>query len=191
MKSPKYEHQGERYKAGSRNPSDVVSDKHRGSDSGYKYSNNPHSEAEPINKKDLIMGSNESLKVGDEVKLRKDVLVRHARSVPAHLGYTKEQFAWRDTLDKLENKTGKIQRTFESSDHVNVEFNGKLIGINETELVKVEKGKKREVYFAFNKEGLKGITIGAKNRKEALKFAEEIHGKGAKVELFKEPSKTR
>jgi len=76
------------------------------------------------------------MEVGDKVKLRKDVLQRHARSVPAHAGYTREQFAWRDTLRKLKGKTGKIIRTF-SGKHVNVQFKNKLIGIDETELIKV------------------------------------------------------
>ena len=42
-------------------------------------------------------------KVGDKVALRPDVLQRHSRSVPAHGGYTTEQFAWRDTLRTLCN----------------------------------------------------------------------------------------
>ena len=76
---------------------------------------------------------------GMKVKLREDVLQRHSRSVPAHLGYTKEQFAWRDTLRKLDGKTGKITRTFPDSHHVNVKFRGALIGIDERELNKVKK----------------------------------------------------
>lgn len=73
--------------------------------------------------------------VGDSVVLREDVLQRHARSVPAHAGYTHEQFHWRDTLRKLEGQTGQIERTFENSKHVNVQFrDGTLIGIDRTEL---------------------------------------------------------
>lgn len=75
-----------------------------------------------------------TFKTGDVVKLRDDVLQRHARSVPAHLGYTTEQFAWRDTLRKLKGKTGIISRVFDNSKHVNVAFNGALIGIDYTEL---------------------------------------------------------
>ena len=74
-------------------------------------------------------------KAGDKVALVFDVLQRHSRTVPAHAGYSKEQFAWRDTLRKLNGKIGTIERTFENSKHVNVQFDdGTLIGINETEL---------------------------------------------------------
>lgn len=74
--------------------------------------------------------------VGDSVKLRKDVLQRHSRSVPNYMGYTREQFAWRKTLDALEGKVGKVQRVFPDSKNVNVDFDGQLIGINSTELEK-------------------------------------------------------
>lgn len=78
-----------------------------------------------------------SIEVGDKVKLRGDVLVRHARSVPAHAGYTREGFAWRETLNKYEGKTGRVTRTFPGSRHVNVSYpDGKTIGIDSTELVK-------------------------------------------------------
>ena len=81
------------------------------------------------------------LKVGDIVRLRKDVLIRHARSVSPHAGYTKEQFSWRETLKKLEGKKGIVTRVF-SSGHVNVQFNDVLIGIDESELVKVGSPKR-------------------------------------------------
>ena len=75
-------------------------------------------------------------KVGDPVKLRPDVLKRHSASVPAHAGYTHEQFQWRDTLRKLEGQIGKIERVFPNSKHVNVQFDdGTLIGIDHTELM--------------------------------------------------------
>ena len=61
-------------------------------------------------------------KVGDKVILRKDVLVRHARSVPAHMGYNKNQFSWRKTLDGKEGVVGTISRIFPNSKHVNVKF---------------------------------------------------------------------
>ena len=80
------------------------------------------------------------LTVGTKVKLRSDVSVRHARSVPAHMGFSHEQFAWRDTLNKLEGKIGTVSRIFPDSDHVNVDFNGETIGINSTELL-VKSGK--------------------------------------------------
>ena len=81
----------------------------------------------------------ELFKVGDKVRLRGDVLQRHSRSVPAHAGYTHEQFVWRDTLRGLSGKTGKIERTFPHSEHINVAFGGKLIGINKSELEKVRR----------------------------------------------------
>lgn len=78
-------------------------------------------------------------KAGDKVTLRSDVLQRHSRTVPAHVGFTTEQFAWRDTLRGLAGKTGTIERTFENSKHVNVQYeDGTLIGINNTELELVE-----------------------------------------------------
>ena len=84
------------------------------------------------------------LKVTDKVRLRDDVLGRHSQSVPAHAGYTPEQFRWRNTLAKLAGKTGTITHIFEGK-HVNVDFRweedgipaGTLIGIDWTELVKI------------------------------------------------------
>lgn len=82
--------------------------------------------------------------VGDKVKLREDVLVRHARSVPAHAGYTKEQFRWREVLDKYAGKTGTVTRVFDSG-HINLEFkDGTLIGIDNTELVKISRGRPKK-----------------------------------------------
>ncbi len=76
--------------------------------------------------------------VGDKAKLRGDVLVRHSRSVPAHAGFTKEGFQWRETLGKLKGKVGTIERIFPSGS-VNLEFrDGTLIGIDDSELVKVK-----------------------------------------------------
>ncbi len=74
------------------------------------------------------------MKVGDKVILRPDVMVRHARSIPAYMGYTTEQFAWRKALDSLEGQTGVINHRFDSG-KVNVDFGGHVIGINENELV--------------------------------------------------------
>lgn len=37
-------------------------------------------------------------------------------------------------------------------------------------------------WTAFNKDGLYGVHIVAKNRPQALKFARDIHGRGAQVE---------
>jgi len=75
-------------------------------------------------------------KVGDKVKLRKDTLVRYSRSVPAHMGYTHEQFQWRAALDKYQNRIGTITRVFDSGS-VNVTFRDKnTIGIDQAELVR-------------------------------------------------------
>ena len=88
-----------------------------------------------------------TFQVGDKVKLVRDVLQHHARSVPAHMGYTREQFAWRRTLDALEGKTGTISRVFEGSNHVNVDFDGEVIGIGASELVQVNAyGGKRDYH---------------------------------------------
>ena len=79
-------------------------------------------------------------KIGDPVILRADVLGRHAKSVPAHAGFTTEQFAWRAILAALDGRVGTIDRLFEGSRFVNVKFkavDGKdevLIGIDFTEL---------------------------------------------------------
>ena len=79
-----------------------------------------------------------TIKKGSKVKLRTDVLPRHSRSVPAHMGYTTAQFSWRDTLRKLKGRTGTVTRTFPSSSHVNVKFGKTLIGIGKNELVEVK-----------------------------------------------------
>ena len=78
------------------------------------------------------------IKEGSKVKLRNDVLPRHAKSVPAHIGYTTSQFEWRDTLRKLKGRTGTVTKTFPSSTHVNVKFGKTLIGIGKNELVEVK-----------------------------------------------------
>lgn len=116
-----------------------------------------------------------TFKKGDAVKLRDDVLRRHARSVPAHMGYTREQFKWRDTLGKLEGKIGTIERIFPNSKHVNVDFGGNLIGIDATELVKVE--LKTEGIREIIKECICEIILenAAKGKKE--KFALTRGGK--------------
>ena len=91
--------------------------------------------------KEVLESGYSKLKVGDKVILRKDVLARHARSVPAHMGYTTAQFDWRDTLDKLEGKVGTVSRISDNSKHVNVNFGNSTIGIDNTELEKVDSGE--------------------------------------------------
>jgi len=83
------------------------------------------------------------MKVGSKVELKKNVLQKHARSVPSHLGYTKEQFAWRKTLRELKGKTGKVTKVFPSSSNVNVKFGKTLIGISKTELSEIKKKVKK------------------------------------------------
>ncbi len=78
-----------------------------------------------------------TIKKGSKVKLRTDVLPRHASSVPAHMGYTTE-FQWRDTLRKLKGRTGTVTRIFPSSSHVNVKFGKTLIGIGKNELIEMK-----------------------------------------------------
>lgn len=68
------------------------------------------------------------------VQLREDVLQRHSRSVPAHAGFSTQQFAWRDTLRKYLRTSGVITRVFDKS--VNVRFpDGVTIGINTSEVI--------------------------------------------------------
>jgi hypothetical protein len=67
---------------------------------------------------------------GDTVKLKDNVLQEHARSVPPHMGYTTQQFKWRDTLRELKGQIGVITRVFPNSNHVNVQFGDTLIGID-------------------------------------------------------------
>lgn len=86
-------------------------------------------------------------KVGDRVALRPDVLQRHARSVPAHVGYNTEEFKWRDILLSLCNSVGTVTHLFPRSKHTNVRFDAPAnpqlglkaysgtIGIDWTELV--------------------------------------------------------
>lgn len=105
-----------------------------------KISNTHH-----ITRQGKLKSNPTDFKVGDRVQLRSDVLLRHSKSVPAHLGYTKEQFSWRATLDNLEGKTGVVQRIFPNSNHINIDFNGYLIGINKSELVKIKDNKKYEI----------------------------------------------
>lgn len=90
---------------------------------------------------EAVIGKN-PFKVGDLVKLRPDVLDRHVRRG----NYVRNQ--WRETLQNLVNKTGKITRVSDSK-HVNVTFKEKwkskdehnreyevdTIGIDYTELV--------------------------------------------------------
>lgn len=78
------------------------------------------------------------LKAGDLVMLKKDALAIHSKSVPAHCGFTHEQFQWRDTLRKLDGFVGEIERIFEGSDHVNVIYlDGTCIGVDANMLEKI------------------------------------------------------
>jgi len=77
--------------------------------------------------------------VGDKVKLRPDVLVRHARRIPPYAGFTKEQFRWREILSQHKDDVGVVTRTFPNSKYVNIDFpDGTLIGIDYTELELVD-----------------------------------------------------
>ena len=84
-----------------------------------------------------------TIKKGSKVKLKTDVLQRHSRSVPSHMGYTSAQFQWRDTLRKLKGRTGVVTMIFPSSSHVNVKFGKTIIGIGKNELVEVKDGRKK------------------------------------------------
>ena len=130
--------------------------------------------------------------VGTKVKLRPDVLVRHARSVPAHLGYTHDQFQYSDALRKQEGKIGIVRLIFPDSNYVNVDFNGDSIGINSTELlVKSGKGWKESADHtgkapkhkaAATRRRVKGVSKSPMVRKEKEKDWKKV----ARRELEKE-----
>jgi len=82
------------------------------------------------------------IRKGSIVKLKSDILQKHSRSVPSHMGYTREQFRWRDTLRKLKGRTGIVTRTFPNSKHVNVKFGKTLIGLNKSQLREFKPRKK-------------------------------------------------
>lgn len=77
--------------------------------------------------------------VGDKVVISVDGLKKHSRSVPAHMGYTTEQFSWRKALSKLQDdKTeGTITRVFPNSDNLNVEFDGETFGVSDYMVEKI------------------------------------------------------
>lgn len=78
-----------------------------------------------------------SLPVGTKVRLKRDVVARHSKTVPPHAGFTKEQFTWRDSLNQLLGQEGEIETVFEKSKHRNVKFGNHCIGIDCTELEEV------------------------------------------------------
>jgi hypothetical protein len=111
---------------------------------------------------------NEALSVGDKVKLSKDALSKHAKTVPAHAGYTTEQFSWRKTLDELKGKVGKIERIFPNSKHVNVDFDGHLIGIDSTSLELINENEQ------FNESGMIRIAVPYTDRRMAQKTLDDM-----------------
>jgi len=85
-----------------------------------------------------VIKDEEAFTVGDSVTIdTMKELVGHSRSVPPHMGYTTEEFSWRDTIRNLKGKVGIITRVFPNSKHVNVEIDGKTIGIDSDKLNKV------------------------------------------------------
>jgi hypothetical protein len=89
-----------------------------------------------------------SFAAGDKVKLRADALQQHARSVPARMGYTREQFAWRDTLKRIGDEVGVVERVFDSG-YVNVEFPSAFIGIDSDQLMKVSENNPSQGWDVF------------------------------------------
>ncbi len=73
-------------------------------------------------------------KVGDKVQLHPEALKHHAQSVPAHMGYSREGFAWRKRLGELEGKTGTVSRVFDSGE-TNVDYHDGTIGIHHKSLI--------------------------------------------------------
>jgi len=78
------------------------------------------------------------LRVGDKVMLRKDAVKRFLKRIPSREKLMREQFEWKTTLSKLMGKVGVVERVFPNSKHVNVRFGNELIGIDSTELVRVD-----------------------------------------------------
>jgi len=68
--------------------------------------------------------------VGDKVTFKDDALAIYARHVPAARGYTSEEFSWRKHIAQLAGKVGTIERVFQNSAHVNVDFAGDLLGVD-------------------------------------------------------------
>ena len=86
--------------------------------------------------------ADEDLKVGDKVKLRPDALQMHSRSLSTSPGYTHEQVEWRNTLKEIGDSVGEIKGPlFSDSNHVNVQFNEYLIGIDKNYLIKIKDGQ--------------------------------------------------
>jgi len=120
-------------------------------DDGFADGGNPY----PDDEMDIM---NAKIKMGDKVKLVDDVLPQHSRSVPAYMGYTTEQFRWRDTLKKLKGQVGFVERVFPNSDHVNVQFGETLIGIESSMLEKVnENSFTPEMTSIMDEEGTEGL----------------------------------
>lgn len=72
-----------------------------------------------------------NFQVGDKVVVTLQGLQAHARSIPAHMGYSRETMSWREGLSKLrQDKTvGTVTRVFEDSDNLNVDFGGHTFGV--------------------------------------------------------------
>ena len=70
-------------------------------------------------------------KVGDKVVVTLEGLQAHSRSVPAHMGYTRETMSWRRSLSKFRDKktVGTVTKVFPSSDQINVDFDGEKMGV--------------------------------------------------------------
>ena len=124
-------------------------------------------------KKAKLTEGDATFKKGDKVKLKKDVLEKHSKSVPAHSGYSKEQFSWRETLESLDGEVGEIERIFPNSKHVNVQFDSIIIGINNTELEKVvEENSKLNEETDFYIDVKRKDTEEAKNLLQGIKSIE-------------------
>ena len=127
-------------------------------------------------------------KVGDKVKLHPEALKHHAQSVPAHAGYSKEGFAWREHLGKLEGHVGTVSRVFDSG-HTNVDFHSGTIGIEHKSLV--PHSVKEE--YEYPDPGPRGASKPKDATKErALSPAEDakkediVHGMKKNLQGFKE-----
>lgn len=75
--------------------------------------------------------------VGDKVRVTLKGLQAHSRSIPAHMGYTRETMSWRHGLSKLhdEGAVGVVERV--SGSNLTVQFPGICYGVPDYMVEKV------------------------------------------------------
>jgi len=81
--------------------------------------------------------------VNDKVVVTKEGLIADSKSIPAHIGYTKEHMNWRNDLSSLCDRgvIGVVTRVWDSG-RLNVEFEGTCFGVRGNMVAKVEPDEK-------------------------------------------------